>query len=67
MGEIPAFNTDRFERTCDIVVTALTPRILVDIPKENLPYAEDENRMYRQPEHQADRAWMLDQVMKVKA
>lgn len=55
-----------FDRTCDIIVTALTPRVLVDVPKTNLPYAESENRMYRQPEHQAERSQMLRLALKVK-
>lgn len=55
-----------FYRTCDIIFTALTPRVLVDVPKTNLPYAEAENRMYRQPEHQAERSQMLRLALKVK-
>lgn len=54
-----------FLRTCDVVFTALTPRVLVDVPKTDLPYANDDNRMWRQPEHQAERARMLDLVKKV--
>lgn len=57
---------DIFDRTCDIVFTALTPRVLVDVPKENLPYADDDNRMWRQPTHQAERAAMLELVRKVR-
>lgn len=52
--------------TCDIIVTALSPRILVDVPKKNLPYAYGDDRMWRQPEHQYERTWMLDQTLKVK-
>lgn len=55
-----------FVRTCDIVFTALTPRVLVDVPKENLPWATDEARMYRQPEHVAERSRMLELVRKVR-
>ena len=54
---------EHFRRTCDIVLTALTPRVLVDVPKENLPWAEGEERMYRQPEHVGERKRMLDTVM----
>lgn len=57
---------DMFHRTCDVVFTALTPRILVDVPKINLPYAEADYRMYRQPGHQAERSRMLELAMKVK-
>ena len=56
------FDMDLFHRTCDVIVTGLTPRVLVDVPKDNLPYADDETRMWRQPTHQAERAHMLDLV-----
>jgi hypothetical protein len=49
-----------FHRTCDIVFTALTPRVLVDVPVENLPHATGPDRMYRQPEHLQERQWMLE-------
>lgn len=54
-----------FHRTCDIVFTSLMPRVLVDVPKENLPWADDPGRMWKQPEHQAERARMLDLVKEV--
>ena len=49
-----------FTRTCDIVFTSLTPRVLVDVPKTDLPWASDNNRMWMQPTHQAERSRMLD-------
>jgi hypothetical protein len=55
-----------YRRTCDVVFTTLTPRVLVDIPKENLSYASDDNRMWKQPEHVGERARMLDLVRKLK-
>jgi hypothetical protein len=54
-----------FQRTCDIAFTALTPRVLIDVPKTNLDYAYGEDRMWRQPEHQGERAAMLELVKKV--
>lgn len=48
-----------FRRTCDIVFTALTPRVLVDVPRQDLPWFDDDNRMWKQSEHQAERARML--------
>jgi hypothetical protein len=54
-----------FHRTCDIVFTALTPRVLVNVPVESLPYAYHYDRMYRQPEHQAERVRMLDLVRQI--
>lgn len=56
---------EHFLRTCDVVFTGLTPRVLVHVPKVDLPYAHDETRMWRQPEHQAERARMLDLVRKI--
>lgn len=48
-----------FNRTCDVVFTALTPRVLVDVPKENREMASAPNRMWKQQGHQAERARML--------
>lgn len=58
--------TPHFLRTCDIVFTGLTPRVLVDVPVESLPYAHDDNRMWRQPTHQGERAAMLELVRKAQ-
>lgn len=55
-----------FNRTCDVVFTTLTPRVLVDVPKENLPYATGDDRMYRQAEHVGERARMLELTRKVR-
>lgn len=57
---------DFFRRTCDVVFTTLTPRILVDVPKTNLPWATDETRMYRQPGHIEERTRMLELARKVR-
>lgn len=54
-----------FHRTCDIVFTALTPRVLVDVPKDDLPWAHHETRMWKQSGHLAERARMLDLVRQV--
>jgi hypothetical protein len=58
----PARDMLAFNRCCDVVFTALTPRVLVDVTKENLPYATDASRMYRQPDHVGGRQRMLDLV-----
>lgn len=55
-----------FLRTCDVVFTALTPRVWVDVPYENLPWATADDRMYRQPEHVPERTKMLELVRKVR-
>ena len=54
--------SDFFHRTCDIVFTGLTPRVLVDVPKTDLPWAHHETRMWKQPGHQAERVRVLDLV-----
>lgn len=55
-----------FERTCDIVFTALTPRVLVDVPVEHLPHAYNDDRMYRQESHVDERRRMLELALQVK-
>lgn len=59
-------DTDFFHRTCDVFFTALTPYTLVDVPYENLPWAEGDDRMYRKPGHQAERSKMLELAFRVK-
>jgi hypothetical protein len=61
--DIPFEGGTFFDHTCDIVFTGLTPRILVDVPKENLPWAHDANRMWRHPEHQGMRARMRELML----
>jgi hypothetical protein len=53
-------------RTCDVVFTALTPRVIVDVPYENLSWADGPDRMYRQREHVAERTRMLELVRQVR-
>lgn len=55
-----------YYRCCDVVFTGLTTRTLVDVPYENLPWASAENRMWKQPEHVAERARMLELVKGVR-
>ncbi len=55
-----------FHRTSDVVFTTLTPRVLVDVPKVNLPHATGDDRMYRQPEHVGERARMLELARRVR-
>lgn len=65
-GVIPQVASDDFNRTCDVVFTTLTPRVLVDVPKTNLPYAEDADRMYRQATHVGERTRMLELARQVR-
>jgi hypothetical protein len=55
-----------FERTCDVVFTALTPRVLVSVPHESFDYAHGDDRMWKQPTHQQERQLMLELVSKVR-
>ena len=59
-------DTEMANRTCDIVFTGLSPRILVDVPKENLPWAEAGDRMWKQPEHQGERAHVRQRMLQVR-
>lgn len=55
-----------FRRTCDVVFTTLTPRILVDAPYADLPWASGPDRMYRQQTHVGERARMLELARAVR-
>jgi len=53
-------------READTIFTTLTPRILVDVPKTDLPHATAPDRLYRQPEHHGARKRMLDLARQVR-
>ena len=53
-----------FYRTADVIFTALTPRLLVDMPYTNLPWAESPNRMYKSPDHFGERKGVLELALK---
>lgn len=55
-----------FLRTCDIAFTGLTARILANVPYERMPYDSDDSRMWKQPDHQADRIHMRELMRKAK-
>lgn len=55
----PHDQADVFLRCCDVVFTTLTPAVWADVPYRNLPWATGEDRMYRQPSHNSERAEML--------
>jgi hypothetical protein len=56
----------QFNRDCDLVFTGLTPYYLVDLPYEDLPWASEEGRLWREPGHIAERAKMRELVRKVR-
>lgn len=55
-----------FNRCCDVAFTALTPRVLVDVPYGNLPHATGPGRMYRQPGHVEERTRMLTLALEAR-
>src|SRR5687767_9179705 len=57
---------EALHRDCDIVFTALTPRILVDVPVRNLSWATGPDRLYRQEGHVAKRAEILRLALAVR-
>lgn len=65
-GKIPhlfASDADRdwFNVTCDVAFSALTPRTIVDLPFEHLPWAEGPDRMFTsRPTHSEERQRMLE-------
>ena len=61
LDEVYAFN-----RTCDVAFTTLTPRVLVDVPRRNLWWAEDTTRMYRQANHVHERQKMLELCLQIR-
>lgn len=49
-----------WRRTCDIVFTALTERVLVDLPYEDRPFSSAAGRMWMTAGHVDERKRMLD-------
>lgn len=59
-GDWGVAGSPEFNRCCDVVFTALAGnRVLLDVPKEDLAWATDDSRMYRQETHQGERSRML--------
>lgn len=63
MGKL---DLDWFRRTCDVVFTTLTPRVLLDLPVTILDYAYGDDRMFKQPDFEAERARMLELARRVR-
>lgn len=57
---------ESFWRTCDIVFTALTPRVLLDVPYSNQPWAFADDRLWRRADHITERKRMLETVLRVR-
>lgn len=57
---------DGFHRTCDVAFTALTPRTIIDVGFQHLPWAEGSDRMFRQRGHKQERDRMLELCRRVR-
>lgn len=55
-----------FLRTSDVIFSALTPRTVIDIGFQHLPWAETPGRMFRQPGHKAERDMVLEQCRRIR-
>ncbi len=62
----PSLTWEQFYRECDRVFTCLTPRVLVDVPKQDLPYFDDPDRLWKQAEHNGSTKRMLDLARQVR-
>jgi hypothetical protein len=65
-GNMTRLLNPTFLRCCDIAFTALNPRVLVDVPKQNLPWCDAPNRMWKQQTHQGEREQFLAEVLRVR-
>ena len=65
-GKVDPSHSTTFNRTCDVVFTALTPRVLVDVPITHREFASDPDRMWKQPGHVGERTRMLELARKVR-
>lgn len=65
-SNVIGLQSGEFRRRADNIFTALTPRVLVDVPKRDLDYASDLNRMWRQPDHEGEKQRMLGLARRVR-
>ncbi len=60
-GRLGLFWSDPlFRRECDRAFTVLTPRVLVDVEKQDREFASDQTRLWKQPNHHAETRLMLE-------
>jgi len=57
---------DLFLRESCRIFTVLTPQYLVDVPKVDMPYASDPNRLWKQPGHVQSRDKALGMARQVR-
>lgn len=55
----------QFLRCCDIPFTALNDRVLANIPKHNLEWADAPDRMWKHPAHFGERAAVLERCLQI--
>lgn len=63
---VVSMSESAFRRTCDVIFTTLTPRALIDVPFQYLPWTRAENRMYRNGAYLKERQRMLELARKVR-
>jgi hypothetical protein len=60
-------STALFDRTCDVIFSALTPRTIIDVGYRHLPWAEGPGRMWTSgPNHSKERDAMLDLCRQIR-
>lgn len=57
---------DIFNRCSDVVFSSLTPRSVIDVGFEHLPWAEGPDRMFKQPGHKDERDLVLAFARRVR-
>lgn len=58
---------DELQITCDVTFSALTPRTIIDVPFEHLPWAEGPDRMFTsRPTHNEERQRMLELCREIR-
>lgn len=55
-----------FDRTCDVIFSALTPRTIIDVGFRHREFAEGSDRMFKQPGHKAERDAVLERCRAIR-
>jgi hypothetical protein len=55
-----------FQRCADVIFSALTPRTVIDVGFQHLPWAERPGRMFKEPDHKPVRDLMLGRCRRIR-
>lgn len=55
-----------FRRDCDLVFSSLTPRTVIDVGFEHLPWAETPGRLFKEPGHALARDAILTECRRIR-